>query len=315
MRIASLIASATEIVAALGLSDKLVGISHECDWPPEAVQGRAILTSPKMDVTRCSLDIHQDVQKIVAKGLSVYNIDVEKLKQAKPDIIITQDQCEVCAVTYEDVVQATQTCLASDAKIVTLHPDSLSDIFKDILKVGEALKVKERAEKLVQEIKDKMGAVAQKTERCQVPFPTNYKGGLASSKRNLAPHKPRVICLEWLNPLMVAGNWIPEMVEMAGGINGITKKGDHTKVIQLEELKSYDPDILMIMPCGFKIDQTLANRADLENLPGKKVFVVDGNTYMNRPGPRILESLYIFAGLFWPEVFGEWIPKNSVRSY
>lgn len=291
MRIASLIASATEIVAALGLGDQLVGISHECDWPPEAVEGRAVLTSAKMDVTRHSLDIHKDVQKIVAKGLSVYNIDVEKLKEAKPDIIITQDQCEVCAVTYDDVVKATQTCLASDAKIVTLHPDSLDDVFSDILKVGKGLGVASRAQKLVQEIRAKMNAVAQKTL------------GLKN--------KPRVVCLEWLNPLMVAGNWIPEMVKMAGGINGMTKKGEHTKVISSEELKKYDPDILVVMPCGFKIEQSLKELSHLKDLPGK-IFIVDGNTYMNRPGPRILESLYILAGFFWPDLFKGYIPKNAV---
>lgn len=303
MRIASLIASATEMVAALGLADKLVGISHECDWPPEAVKGRAILTSPKMNVTKCSLDIHKDVQEIVAKGLSVYNIDVEKLRQVKPDIIITQDQCDVCAVTYEDVVKATQMCLQNDAKIVTLHPDALEDIFKDILKVGEALGVSDRAQKLVQEIQGKIGDV-----------PLRY------TPRGTSP-KPRVVCLEWLNPLMVAGNWIPEMVEMAGGINGITKKGDHTKVIEWRELKEYDPDILILMPCGFKIEQTLENRSDLENLAGfsdlkavktKKVFVVDGNAYMNRPGPRILESFYILAGIFHPDLFKRDIPNDAV---
>lgn len=301
MRIASLIASATEIVAALGKAGELVGISHECDWPPHAVKGRLVLTSPKVNVTRRSLDIHKDVQEIVAKGLSVYNIDVEKLKKAKPDVIVTQDQCEVCAVTYNDVVKATQTCLASDAKIVTLHPDSLEDIFKDILKVGEALGEGQRAQKLVQDIRGKMEEVALRTE--------NLK------------KKPRVVCLEWLSPLMVAGNWIPEMVAMAGGINGITRKGDHTKVISLEEFKAYDPDILTLMPCGFKIEQSLENRSDLEGLPGfqnfkavrnKKVFVVDGNGYMNRPGPRILEGLYILAGIFWPELFEEKIPKGSV---
>lgn len=293
MKIASLIASATEIVAALGMADKLVGISHECDWPPEAVRGRAILTAPKINIKKCSLDIHKDVQEIVAKGLSVYNIDVEKLKWAKPDIIITQDQCDVCAVTYDDVVKATQTCLASDAKIVTLHPDSLEDIFKDILKVGEALQIRQKAQELIGGIRTKMGEVAQKT-------------------KSLKP-KPRVICLEWLNPLMVAGNWIPEMVEMAGGINGITKKGDHTVVVTQEQVKAYNPDILIVMPCGFTIEQSLENKADFENLPGK-IFVVDGNAYMNRPGPRILESLYILAGLFWPDLFKEKVPKGSVIS-
>lgn len=295
MRVVSLIASATEMVAALELADCLVGVSHECDYPPEAVRGRAVLTSPKMDVKKKSLDIHKDVEMIVSQGLSVYNLDVEKLKKADPDIIITQDQCQVCAVTYNDVVEATQQCLNTNAKIVTLHPDSLEDIFKDFLKVGEALGVKQKAQGLVENIRKEMGVVAQAAAKISA--------------------KPKVICLEWLNPPMVAGNWIPEMVEMAGGINGITKNGDHTKVVTAEELKSFDPDILLVMPCGFTIAQSLENQSDLKNLPGKKIFIIDGNTYMNRPGPRILESLYILAGLFHPDKFSSLIPEGSVASF
>ncbi|MBI4125327.1 MAG: cobalamin-binding protein [Deltaproteobacteria bacterium] len=291
MRIASLIASATEIVAALGKAGQLVGVSHECDWPPEAVAGRAVLTRPELDVARKSLDIHQDVQKIVERGLGVYAIDIENLKRVRPDVIITQDQCDVCAVTFDDVAKAAQQCLQSDVKIVTLHPDSLEDIFKDILKVGEALQAASKAQKLVREIKNTMGEVARKT-------------------KDLKP-KPRVVCLEWLNPLMAAGNWMPEMVEMAGGINGITKRGDHTKVMEWDELKAYNPDLVLVMPCGFKIEQSLKESAALKNFPGK-VFVIDGNAYMNRPGPRVLESLYILAGLFWPDLFKNKIPKNSV---
>lgn len=306
MRIVSLIASATEIVAALEFADQLVGVSHECDYPLEAVKGRTVVTSPKMDVTRKSPDIHKDVQAIVARGLSVYNIDVEKLKALNPDVIITQDQCEVCAVTYEDVVQATRQCLNTNAKIVTLHPDSLEDIFADIFKVAEALEgwrrgALERGEKLMADLWSKMNHVAAQT-----------KGPVG---------KPRVVCLEWLSPLMVAGNWMPRLVAMAGGVNGITQEGEHTKVISWDELRALDPDILLLMPCGFKIAQTLENRADLESLPGfaqlqavrnQKVFVIDGNTYMNRPGPRILESLYILAGVFHPNLFKELIPKDSV---
>lgn len=292
MRIVSLIASATEIVAALGKASELVGISHECDYPLEAVEGRAVVTSPKMDVTRGSLDIHKDVQAIVEKGLSVYKIDAEKLKALKPDVIITQDQCEVCAVTYEDVVRAARLCLDAKAEIITLHPDFLPDIFTDILKVAKGLGVAKRGERLVAGLRHKMGEVAAKAKA-------------------LRP-KPRVVCLEWLNPLMVAGNWMPELVEMAGGLNGITKNGEHTKVISREELAAFDPDILLVMPCGFKIAQTMENRSDLKNLPGKKVFIIDGNTYMNRPGPRILESLYILAGVFHPNLFRNLVPKDAV---
>ena len=296
MRIVSLIAAATEIVAALGRGDELVAVSHECDFPPEAVAGRVILTSPKMDISRSSLNIHKDVQAIVEKGLAVYNVDAKKLRDVKPDLIITQDQCEVCAVTYEDVVRATAQCTGCDAKIVTLHPDSLDDIFSDILKVGAALNEKEKAKSLVEKIKKKMEE--------------------NSSKGN----RPRVIFLEWLNPLMIAGNWIPQMIAMAGGEAGLIRDGEHTKVVTWEAIQEYDPDLIVISPCGFKISQTIENRFDLEKLPGwrdlravreGKVFVVDGNTYLNRPGPRILESFYILAGLFHPNLFKSLIPEGS----
>lgn len=301
MRIVSLIASATEIVAALGLGDQLVGISHECDYPPEAIRGRPVLTGPKMDVKKRSLDIHKDVQAIVSLGLSVYKLDVDKLKSVRPDVIITQDQCEICAVTYHDVVEATEKCLETDAKIVTLHPDSLDDIFKDILKVGEGLSARQKALDLVKDIRGKMDKIALEAKKIA--------------------RKPKVVCLEWLNPLMAAGNWIPEMVAMAGGVNGFTKKGDHTKIIRWEELKEYDPDILLVMPCGFTLEQSLENRADLVNLPGfdnlkafqnKKIFVIDGNTYMNRPGPRILESFTILAGLFHSKEFSWPFPNGAL---
>ncbi len=300
MRIVSLIASATEMVAALGKAGDLVGISHECDWPKEAVEGRSVVTSPKMDVRKSTLEIHNDVQEILSKGLSVYNIDVEKLKELRPDIIITQDQCEVCAVTYEDVLKATKGCLGENIKVVNLHPDSLGDIFEDILKVGEALGVRDRAEKLLGEIRVKMANIAKKIGDVH---------GDAPQKRGTSP-RPRVICLDWTSPFMAAGYWMPELVEMAGGINGITQKGEHTKIVSLEEIKAFNPDMTVVMPCGYTIAQTLENRADLKGLPGK-IHIVDGNTYMNRPGPRILESLYILAGLFHPDLFKGKIPEGA----
>lgn len=304
MRIVSLIASATEMVAALGFTDQLVGISHECDYPPEAVEGRIVVTSPKLDVTRSSLAIHQDVQKIVEKGLAVYNIDVEKLKKLSPDLIITQDQCDVCAVTYEEVVQATQQCLDGEARIVTLHPDSLEDVFADILKVGRALDVPEKGKELVETMKEKMEWVVHQTEKQK--------------------KKPKVVCMEWLQPLMVAGNWIPELVAMAGGIPGLIQEGEHTKVVAWKEIEAFDPDLLLVFPCGYKIEQTFKNRSDVEDLPGwlqlravreKKVYVIDGNSYMNRPGPRILESLYILAGLLHPKLFRDHIPEDAVQRW
>lgn len=304
LRIVSLIASATEMVAALGLADRLVGVSHECDFPPEAVAGRPVLTRAKVDVTRRSLDIHTDVAEIVRRGLGVYEIDVEALRATRPTHIVTQDQCEVCAVTREEVIRATQQCLGTRAQVITLHPDLLDDIFADIRKVAEGLGVPERGEALTADLRRAMARVA-------------------AQARSLTP-RPRVVCLEWTDPLMVAGNWIPEMVEMAGGMNGITTVGDHTKVVAWQEIVAFDPDILLVMPCGYKIAQTLENRRDLETLPGwadcravrqGHVHLIDGNTYMNRPGPRIVESFHILAGLLHPEIFGPLIPADSTARW
>lgn len=304
LRIVSLLASATEMVAALGLAERLVGISHECDWPPTAVAGRPVLTRPKVDITRRSLDIHQDVQQIVARGLSVYEIDTDALVRARPTHIITQDQCEVCAVTRTDVMRATRQCLGTDASILTLHPDRLDDIFSDIRTVATGLGVAPRGEALIGDLRRSMARIAA-TAR-------------ALSKR------PRVVCLEWTNPLMAAGNWIPELVDMAGAINGLTRVGEHTRVVSWNEIVDFDPDLLLIMPCGYTIAQTLANRADWESLPGwattrvvrnQQVWFIDGNTYLNRPGPRIVESLAILAGLCHPETLGPSIPLGSVARY
>ncbi|MBI4365299.1 MAG: cobalamin-binding protein [Deltaproteobacteria bacterium] len=304
LRIASLIASATETIAALGLADLIVGVSHECDSPPEAIRGRPVLTRAKINITRASLDIHRDVEAIVANGLSVYEIDVAALAAARPTHIVTQDQCQVCAVTFDDVVRATKACLAADARIITLHPDTLDDIFADLRKVAAGLGVPERGEALAADLRRAVACVAV-------------------SARALVP-KPRVICLEWTNPLMVAGNWMPELVELAGGVNGITAKGDHTQVVSWAKIQAFDPDLICVMPCGYPIAQALANRADLESLPGwadlravrrGQVYCIDGNTYMNRPGPRIVESFYILAGLLHPTEFGHLMPPGAAQRW
>lgn len=304
MRIVSLIAAATEMVAALGLADRLLGVSHECDWPPEAVAGRPVVTLPKLDITRRSLDIHRDVQEIVARGLSVYAIDTAALARLQPTHIITQDQCEVCAVTRDDVVRATRACLGTDATVLTLHPDRLDDIFTDIRTVAAGLDVVDRGTALITRLRRAMAEIA------------TCAHGLSA--------RPRVVCLEWTNPLMAAGNWIPELVAMAGAVNELTHVGEHTKIVSWDEVVACDPDLLLVMPCGFTIAQTLANRADLESLPGwadarvvrnAQVWIIDGNTYLNRPGPRIVDALGIIAGLCHPEASGALIPPGSVENF
>lgn len=333
-RIVSLIASATEMLAALGFAGEIVGISHECDFPSDAVRGRPVLTRPKMNVRRESLAIHRDVQSLVAQALAVYEIDVEKLRALQPTHIITQDQCDVCAVPYGDVERACQAVCGGTVQIVTLHPDALDDIFRDIEKVGEALGVADRAHALNADLRARMQkistcaaadvqtiAAAHITTDATATLDTcNTTGATTNSVRA----KPRVICLEWMEPLMIAGNWIPEMVALAGGDNGISKVGDHTHVVTWDNVRAFDPDVILVMPCGYTIADTFARRDELEALPGwsdtramrsGRVFAVDGNTYMNRPGPRIVESFAILAGLLHPKTCGHFIPTAAVAAW
>ena len=208
-RIASLLPSSTEIVCALGLRDRLVGVSHECDHPGD-VAGLPVLTEPKLDPRGTSGDIDARVREILQEGLSVYRLNTDALQDLKPDVIVTQDQCEVCAVSLPDVEEAVQSFLTPDVRVVSLNPQTLSDIWRDIRNVAAATGQQEQAESLIQGFEARLRALADETQ--DLP-------------------RPRVACLEWLDPLMAAGNWIPELVNLAGGSYGLVEAGAHTPPI------------------------------------------------------------------------------------
>lgn len=290
-RIVSLIASATEIVCALGFEDSLVGRSHECDYPP-AVARLSECTAPKFNVEGTSYEIDLRVKAIVQDALSVYRVDADLLEQLRPTHIITQSQCEVCAVSLKDVEQAVCQLVSSRPAIVTLEPNSLEDIWQDIFRVGAALGAADRAEELIANLKRRMKAIEEESRR-------------------LKP-RPGVALIEWIEPLMAAGNWMPELVEMAGGTNLFGEAGKHSPWMSWEEIIAKDPDIIIATPCGFGIDRTMEEMHLLSEKPEwrklkavaeNRVFVADGNQYFNRPGPRVAESLEILAELFYPEVF------------
>ena len=300
-RIASLLPSSTEIVCALGLRERLVGVSHECDHPADVV-GLPVLTEPKLDPRGTSGDIDARVQEIVQEGLSVYRLNTDALQDLKPEVIVTQDQCEVCAVSLPDVEDAVQCFLTSDVKIVSLNPEKLSDIWRDIRNVAAATGRQEAADTLIQGLEERLRNLADKT-------------------RHLP--RPRVACLEWLDPLMAAGNWIPELVDLAGGAYGLVEAGAHTPPITWDTLIDYQPEVIVITPCGFKIPQS---QADLPLLTGHpqwqrlpavqagRVYVADGNAYYNRPGPRIVESAEILAEMLHPEACaGMAVPGSYIR--
>jgi iron complex transport system substrate-binding protein len=309
-RIVSLIASATEIVCALGFEDELVGRSHECDFPP-SVTRLPQLTSPKFKVEGTSAQIDERVKSIVQEALSVYRVDAKALDELNPTHIITQSQCEVCAVSLKDVEQAVCELTGSNPVIVSLEPNSLEDVWADILGVGDALGAAERAVRLVNELKTRMDDIVQRT--------------------HWLDWKPTVAYVEWIDPLMAGGNWMPELIEMAGGVNLFGEPGKHSPWMTWDELVAADPNIILVAPCGFDISRTLEEMHLLVSKPewnalravaDSRVFIADGNQYFNRPGPRLVESLEILAEVIHPRVFRfghrpcDWIslPDNWSRS-
>ena len=290
-RIISLIASATEIVCALGFEESMVGRSHECDYPP-SVEKLPVCSSSKVDVDGSSRAIDDQVRAIVADALSVYRVDAALLDEVAPTVIVTQTQCEVCAVSLKDVEQAVCELVASEPKIVSLEPMDLGDVFTDIRAVAAALGRPERAERLNVEMKDRLDAIRERARRL--------------TKR------PVVACIEWIDPLMHAENWVPELVDIAGGTVMLGEPGRHSGYFEFERMIEADPEVIAVMPCGFDIPRTAAEMPPLAAQPGwsdlsavqsGRVFLTDGNQFFNRPGPRVVESAEILAELLHPEVF------------
>jgi iron complex transport system substrate-binding protein len=290
-RIVSLIASATEIVCALGFEDQLVGRSHECDYPP-SVKRLPVCTAPKLNVHASSAEIDRQVKTLVERALAVYDVDAPLLERLEPDVIVTQSQCEVCAVSLRDVERAVCSWLQRCPRLVSLKPDALADVWRDIEDVATALDAPDRGAELVERLKARMAMVAEKAR------------GQAE--------RPRVACVEWVEPLMAAGNWVPELVELAGGVNLFGVAGKHAPWMTWEQLVEADPDAIVFMPCGYDIQRTRQDVPLLEAKPGwgglkavrsGRVYVTDGNQYLNRPGPRLAESLEILAEVLHPGAF------------
>ena len=287
-RIVSLIASATEIIHELGLGEQMVGRSHECDYPL-SVKNLPVCTEPKFRTDGTSYEIDQRVRAIVQEGLSVYRVNADMLENLKPTHIITQTQCEVCAVSERDLEDAACQLISSKPAIISLKPDTLQDIWKDINMVGAACHAIDRSTELIIRLQRRINAIANQAKTLD---------------------RKRVAFIEWIDPLMVAGNWIPELMELAGA-SDVFGQG-RSRIITWSELLDAHPDLIIVSPCGFDIERTrsemplLAKHGEygkLKAVQAGKVFVVDGNQYMNRPGPRIVESLEILAEIIHPNLF------------
>ena len=296
-RVVSLIASSTEIVCSLGFEHRLVGRSHECDFP-QSVQRLPVCTAPKLNPEASSQAIDQQVKRILRDGLSVYRVDANRLKQLQPDLILTQTQCEVCAVSLRDVEQALCEWLGSGhgeaprPRVVSLEPNALADVWADVRRVAEAMGAPERGAELVGRLQQRMAAIAEKA-------------------RTLAA-RPSAACIEWIEPLMAAGNWMPELVQMAGGVNLFGEAGRHSPWMSWGQLQEADPQVIVVLPCGFDIQRSrqeipvLTGKPDwaqLQAVRNRRVYLTDGNQFFNRPGPRLAESLEILAEVLHPAVF------------
>ena len=284
--------SATEMVYALGAGEGLVARSHECD-SPQAVRGVPVCTSSKLVLDGTSYQIDARVKAILQEGLSIYRVDADRLRELRPDVIITQDQCAVCAVSLDDLEAAACDLLDPQPRLVVLHPMTLDDVFADIRKVGAAVGRAPRADALVERMKTAFDRVRE-------------RASAGSGTR------PRVGIIEWLDPPMSAGNWMPTLVDIAGGTQLFGAPGRHSPWLDWQAFVQADPDVVVVVPCGFDISRTVSELGAVTTRPGwrslsavrsGKVFVADGNRYFNRPGPGLAESARILGQILAPDRF------------
>lgn len=297
MRIASLLPSATEMVCALGLAEDLVGISHDCDYPPQ-IAGTPVLSQAIVTSTLPSGEIEARIRHAVHRGNSVYHLDAEQLAELRPELILTQELCSVCAPSYTLVKQAAKV-LDAETKIVSLEPLGLLDILENLLLVGELTGHRARADTIVGDLRGRIDRVRDAV------------AGLP---------KRRVACIEWLEPLYIAGHWVPEMVAIAGGRDVLGKTREPSFMASWEDVVAAEPETLVIMPCGFDVARTreeihlLTDRPEWQRLPAvhdKQVYLTDATSYFNRPGPRIVTGLEILATIFHPQASTAALPPRS----
>lgn len=299
LRIVSFLPSATEMVCALGLRDQLVGITHECDYPRE-VEGKPVVVRNFLPIENMNqAEIDAAVSQRMRDGLSLYQVDEKLLKELAPDIILTQDLCQVCAPSGNEVAEALKL-LPKKPQILWLTPKSLAEIFENLRELGEATDRVGEAEALIAEGRTRLEEIASIT-------------------RTLS-QRPRVFCIEWLDPIYCSGHWMPEMVTIAGGVDSLARKGDSVR-ISWDDVLQWQPEVLVITPCGFKLDKVIELTPKLFGNPGwselpavrnNRVYAVDANSYFARPGPRVVEGTELLSHLIHPDLF-EW--EGAARAF
>jgi iron complex transport system substrate-binding protein len=298
-RIVSLLPAATEIAAALGMMDQLVGVSHECDYPNEASKRPRVTHCPVHNAGLTSGEVDEWVRRALRENGTVYTIDEPLLRELRPDVILTQKLCDVCAVGYGTVARLAES-LPGPPRVVNLEPSTLSDIFDDIRRVAEVCGVPERANKLVAKLMDRVDVV-----RCRADRIAN---------------RPRCFLMEWVDPPFCSGHWGPELVEIAGGHDPLGRKHQPSVQIEWQQVLDARPEIIVLALCGYNVDLARRDYQLLRHFPGfhslpaarrGEIYAVDASAYFARPGPRIVDSLEILAGILHPEEFPEFAPRGS----
>jgi iron complex transport system substrate-binding protein len=296
-------------VCALGLADELVGVTHECDWPPEAL-GKAVVTRDTQDIPgRSSGEIHALVTAAMHGGSSLYALDEEKLAAVEPDLILTQELCRVCAVSYREVNEVARA-IDADITVVSLEPVSIEGIFNTITTVGAMTEVEDEALDLVESLRARLGAVEE----------------VVAGRREGGRRSPRVVGIEWLDPPFTVGHWVPEQIRRAGGWDLLGADGEKARETTWDAVREVDPEMLVLMPCGFHLDETVVEWrrtprpawfGGLSAVAGGQVFAVDGSAYFSRPGPRVIDGIELLAEIFDPDAFvdvapiGSWTPVEA----
>jgi iron complex transport system substrate-binding protein len=309
MRIVSLLPSATEIVCAIGLGDELVGITHECDYPPEIARVPVVTRSVHDLAAASSRDIHKLVTASVHGGSSLYALNEDALAAAEPDLILTQELCRVCAVSYREVNEVARA-IDADITVVSLEPTSIEGIFNTITTVGAMTEAEDAAVDVVESLRERLGAVEAKVQ----------------ARRDAGGRSPRVVGLEWLDPPFACGHWVPEQIRRAGGWELLGADGDMSRQTTWDAVAEVDPEMLLLMPCGFHLPETQAEWTRTRRPPGYleltavrrgQVFALDGSAYFSRPGPRVIDGIELLAEIFDPDAFvdiapfGSWTPVES----
>lgn len=299
MRICSLLPGVTEVLYRLEIEGDLVAVSDDCDFPPEVRQKSVISKSALSGRNYTPKEIHSFVESHKHKGFSIYDMDEGRLKEVKPDLIFTQELCEVCAIPYSQVLKAAKV-LDQGPKIVSLEPATIEDVLENILLIGKLTGRKQRAEGFVSELRNRISFVKSRAEE--------------------AGERPRVLNLEWTDPPMAGGHWVPEMIEIAGGKDGIAKAGEWTVKLDWQRISTYQPEVVIVTPCSYTLEESLAEAKALADIPewhslpavtNGRVYAGNSKWYFSRSGPRLVTGLEIMAEILHPELFKGLAPVGS----